>query len=313
MQICRKFGLEKYHGLESRHQCPQCGDARSFVLYVDEEGEMLASNVGRCNHESSCGYHYTPRQYFADHSSSKNPYSGVLHKRPKRESNRLTTSKIEFIPKEHVVRSYGTSSHFVRFLYSLYPQSEVEQVCRSYCLGETTRGEVIYWQIDVDGNVRTGKIMQYNEKDGHRVKSKNGIGWIHNRLKRLGRLSDDFRLCQCLFGEHLLSQCPDATVALVEAEKSAIICSIEFPDYIWLAVGSKSQLKPEKLFALKGRNVILFPDVDGYETWKKDAEQIKFCNISVSDYLERVASPEQRASKIDIADLIIEQRLRGSE
>ena len=40
---------------------------RSFTYYVDESGTPLHPSVGRCNHESSCGYHYTPKEYFHDH------------------------------------------------------------------------------------------------------------------------------------------------------------------------------------------------------------------------------------------------------
>lgn len=307
----RKFGLEKYHGPGSRHKCPKCGDKDSFVLYVDEDGKMLAENVGRCNHESGCGYHYTPRQYFADHAFFKNAYNGFLPKRATRATRPVFATKIEFIPKDYVVRYFGMSSHFVRFLETIYPHEEVESVCRSYCLGETSRGEVIYWQMDVDGNVRTGKVMQYNEKDGHRVKTKNGIDWMHSRMKKLGLLPDGFMLGQCLFGEHLLSLHPDAPVALVEAEKSAVICSIEFPEYIWLAVGSKSQLSVGKLLVLKGRRAVLFPDVDGYELWREKAKDLTFCSAKVSDLLERVATTEQREAKIDIADLIIAQRKKS--
>lgn len=270
---------------------------------------MLAENVGRCNHESGCGYHYSPRQYFADHSFFKNAYNGFRPKRAKRATSRHTTTKIEFIPKEYVVSYFGMSSHFVRFLETLYSHEDVEAVCRSYCLGETPRGEVIYWQMDVDGNVRTGKIMQYNEKDGHRVKTKNGIGWMHSRMKKHGQVSENFMLGQCLFGEHLLPLRPEATVALVEAEKSAVVCSLEFPEYIWLAVGSKSQLNSGKLLVLKGRRVVLFPDVDGYEAWREKAKDLTFCIAKVSDLLEREATREQRDAKIDIADLIISQRM----
>jgi len=308
MQNRKKYSLEKYHGPKSRHQCPECKDKYSFVRYVDEEGNMLSEEVGRCNHESSCGYHYTPRAYFADHSYRRSPDRGFRASHQRHEPRQLSVTKIGFIPKECVVQYYGMKSRFVQFLQSIYSQEEVENACQTYCLGATLRGEVIYWQIDVHGNIRTGKIMMYNANDGHRVKTKNGISWMHCRLKKIDKLPKNYMLGQCLFGEHLLAVRPEATVALVEAEKSAVICSIEFPEYVWLAVGSKSQLKPEKLLVLKGRKVILFPDVDGYEAWCSDVRKLTFCDARVSDLLESLATPEQRSAKIDIADLIIQQR-----
>ena len=65
--MAHNYHLEKYTGKRSRHHCPNCGDRNSFVRYIDEADNYLADDVGRCNHESSCGYHYTPSAFFRDH------------------------------------------------------------------------------------------------------------------------------------------------------------------------------------------------------------------------------------------------------
>ena len=52
------WSLEKYTGLKSRHTCPACERKRCFTFYVNEDGESLNPAVGRCDHESACGYHY---------------------------------------------------------------------------------------------------------------------------------------------------------------------------------------------------------------------------------------------------------------
>ena len=67
------YNLQKYNGINSRYTCPRCGRKRCFTLYVDEKGEPLHESVGRCDHSSSCAYHYTPKQYFADHPEMANP------------------------------------------------------------------------------------------------------------------------------------------------------------------------------------------------------------------------------------------------
>ena len=104
--------------------------------------------------------------------------------------------------------------------------------------------------------------MQYNPHTGKRIKSGSGaIDWVHAKLKKSGVLSDDWELSQCLFGEHLLGLRPNDTVCLVESEKSAIIGSAVIPDYIWLATGGKGNLKSDTCECLKGRNVILYPDL----------------------------------------------------
>ena len=56
---------------------------------------------------------------------------------------------------------------------------------------------------------------------------------------------------------------------------------------------------------LKGRNVVLFPDVDGYEEWVKLAAGMKYCNVMVCNILETMASPEDREAKIDVGDIFI--------
>jgi len=39
--------------------------------------------------------------------------------------------------------------------------------------------------MDIQGKVRTGKIMQYNPDTGKRIKHQSGaIDWVHNKLKK---------------------------------------------------------------------------------------------------------------------------------
>ena len=126
-------------------------------------------------------------------------------------------------------------------------------------------------------------------------------------MKRKGLLPEDFNLSQCLFGEHLLKMCPTKVVALVESEKTALVGSGVYPEYIWLATGGKSQLSIEKMKVLHGRTVLAFPDVDGFNYWKDKAKELESMgfNILVSDILEKNASDQDRIDKIDLADWLI--------
>ena len=58
-------------------------------------------------------------------------------------------------------------------------------------------------------------------------------------------------------GADLLQDKVNANVALVESEKTAVICSILLPEYTWLATGGKSQFN-DRLMVLKGRKVTAF-------------------------------------------------------
>lgn len=140
-----------------------------------------------------------------------------------------------------------------------------------------------FFQIDIQGRCRTGKVMKYDPNTGHRIKDEaigGRITWVHSLMKRSGALKADWELTQCLFGEHLLTKYPGRTVALVESEKTAVICSALMPEYVWLATGGKSQLG-DKLNVLQQRTIIAFPDVDGYELWKQKASELTSLRITV--------------------------------
>ncbi len=312
--MSRCFSLQKYAGIRSRHTCPACGRKRCFTLYVDGNGVPLAENVGRCDHESGCGYHYTPKEWFRDHpeADSKDWRTEEplwLKKALEREKQR----RLCLIPLEVVERSVRPDivSSFVEFLFHLFDDVTVVKLVTEYQLGVTKARDVIFFLIDVEGRCRTGKIMKYNPKTGHRIKderTKGQINWVHSLMKRSGALPEDWELTQCLFGEHLLSRHPDKPVALVESEKTAVICSAMMPEYVWIATGGKSQFN-ERLNVLQGRNIVAFPDVDGYETWVQKAVALPHLSIKISDILQKNATEEERELHIDIADWLIKWKL----
>lgn len=63
-----------------------------------------------------------------------------------------------------------------------------------------------------------------------------------------------------------------------------------------------------EMFApLKGKRIVLFPDVNQYHKWKQKATGILIprTQISVSDYLEKRATPAMREQGADLADVLI--------
>ena len=96
-------------------------------------------------------------------------------------------------------------------------------------------------------------------------------------------------------------------VALVESEKTAVICAGFIPEYVWLATGGKTCLG-NKLDVLSGRKVVAYPDVDAYDYWRE--RLVDYPNIIVSDYLQKVAGNDPSSSHMDLADLILESRSR---
>ena len=301
-----RFSLEPYKG--SKHQCPSCGQ-NTFVRYIDNEtGEYLSDEVGRCDREDKCGYHYPPREFFDEHPGERSKYiekgRTMTHQGPQKTKNFVG------IDSSYVDRSQSDRSNFIKFLRNLFDADMIERLITTYRIGAAKDGSVIFWQIDTSQVVHTGKMMQYDPETGHRRKDvEKPVDWIHSRLKATGQLPADWELVQCLFGEHLLPDNPDAIVCLVESEKTAIICAAVFPDYIWLATGGKQNLNDSVCQCLKGRNVAVFPDLMAFDKWKGKVKGIARTvgfTVYVSDILENMATDEEKQEGLDIADYLID-------
>ncbi len=100
---------------------------------------------------------------------------------------------------------------------------------------------------------------------------------------------------------------PGKTVAIVEAEKTAVIASICFPKMIWLAVGAKGYLNAERLQLLESRKVLLFPDADAYLVWKEKAvrAQRNGLNVRISNLIETHGTDAEKQKGFDLADYLI--------
>ena len=200
-------------------------------------------------------------------------------------------------------------STFLRFLTKLFDTDTILRLIADYLIGVTKAGDVIFYQFDLQGRCRTGKVMKYNPDTGKRIKDESQPGritWVHTLLKK--QLPEGWSLQQSLFGEHLLTKYPDKPVVLVEAEKTAIIGAAVMPECNWLATGGKGQLN-DRVDVLEGRKVVAFPDADAYDTWMEKVAERPWLSIHVSDYILRKATPEQQAAGADVADLLIAWKL----
>jgi hypothetical protein len=146
--------------------------------------------------------------------------------------------------------------------------------------------------------------MLFNPETGKRVKNQNGKGFI-NSVRSTLKLNN-FNLCQCLFGLHLINETDQKTIALVEAEKTAIIMSLFKPQYTWIATGSKSGLKYEFLKPIKDFKIIAFPDKSEYSEWLNKANELNGFGfkILVNDWLELQS---KYVTGTDLADVYINE------
>lgn len=195
------------------------------------------------------------------------------------------------------------TNRFVTYLKTVFKPELVDHAIDKYKIGTSKQwnGATVFWQIDDLGNVRTGKIMLYDDHTGKRVKKPfDHINWVHSVLKL-----DDYNLGQVFFGTQCINS-SSGTVAIVESEKTAFIASICLPKVTWLAAGSKDGLKIEKFKPLKNRNIILYPDANAYDLWSNFALKHKDnLKIKVSSLIDHSLPDDKKEQGEDIADYLL--------
>ena len=215
--------------------CPDCGRTGKFSPYIDTVTMRPVDDrtCGRCNRLSNCGYHLPPREMLA----SPNP----LTKRGLAESAMSAAPSLrgraggeanEFYEKMRRAceQSQPWGSHLVTWLRTQFPRDAVAAALKRYRVGGTPDGATLWWQIDEQGRVHTGKAMLYNPLTGHRVKESgpplipprgedrgtstpppwgrvgggsSPVNWAH-RMRLYGEPSE-LVAPQCLFGLSLLN------------------------------------------------------------------------------------------------------------
>ncbi|MEO6704803.1 MAG: DUF6371 domain-containing protein [Ginsengibacter sp.] len=312
-----RYILEPFNGMKSRHTCPGCNKRNEFSFYIDSKtGELLPDHFGKCNRLDKCGYHLNPY---------KNGYSEMIYEQEKGEYKdtwRLTkpqpkpqpqTKEISFIPSNLFKQSLKNyeRNNFVKFLIQVFGNDIAAGLISKYFIGTSKQwpGANIFWQVDIKGKIRSGKIMLYSPTTGKRVKEPfDYVAWVHTAIKQ-----PEFQLRQIFFGEHLLKNKKDP-VAIVESEKTAISASVYFPQFIWIAAGSLNGLNLEKCHVLKDRQVILYPDLSStkpgkstaFEKWSAKANEFSnIAHFTVNDLLERKAGEHERKAAYDLADFLI--------
>jgi len=281
--------------------CPDCGK-KTFVPFVDTiTGDQLPDNYGRCDREINCAYFSSP---YKD-GFNKPVTFNYTNPRPVK----VAPKTLSYVNSEIFKQSRNSYhlNNFVQWLNTLFGNEITSELIARYHIGTSKHwpGANIFWQIDKQGNIRSGKIMLYNSVTGRRIKEPyKYITWVHKVLRL-----PDFELKQCLFGEQLLNQYPASSVGIVESEKTAIIASVYLPQLIWLATGSLNNLNAEKCKVLTGRKVILFPDLNAFDKWNtKRGELSKLIpgiNLKISHLLQTKASEADKEKGLDLADYLL--------
>ncbi|MBK9023427.1 MAG: hypothetical protein IPL69_05510 [Saprospiraceae bacterium] len=253
-------------------------------------------------------------------------------------------SKRSYIPYEvlndTLKSEYYNQNHFIQNLLSnvKFPleTKDIEKVISQYYLGtfldQYMVGAATFPFIDGSNKIRAVQVKKF-DKSNHTI----ATDYLHSLLKKgynksneaypswLLKYDKNEKVISCLFGEHLLSKYPNNPVAIVEAPKTAIYGTLYygFPespeDLIWLAVYNKSSIKYDKLKVLKGREVLIFPDLsrDGstFIEWQQKIKKMKIkmsgTRFIFSKLLEKWAPAEDRLEGFDIADYLIQMDWRS--
>jgi hypothetical protein len=325
-----KYQLDK---TSKKFNCPQCRQKR-FVRTVDNEtGEYLPDHVGRCDRESHCGYEYTWKQWLRESNgeSKKSFIDSKVIEQPK---------PVEYLPFTYMERSLQRyeQNNLYLFLVSLFGHEATKTLCKKYFIGTTAhwKGGTVYWQVDHDRRVRQCKLMLYNPELGKRIKAGATIEQYNRSTGNYETITTDrpcskvygqyisdstryLNLEQCFFGQHLLAEHPYTNVCVAESEKTALIASVYYPQYIWLATGGASGCKWREYSiykVLENRSVTFFPDYGFFnkktgktchQEWCERVGRIAevlLCKIRVSDLLEKSLAHLERVDQ-ELADLLL--------
>jgi Domain of unknown function (DUF6371)/CHC2 zinc finger len=268
----------------------------------------------------------------------KIPINGEVSDAPKREKQIQSMIHDEgvFLPMDIVQKSWNNykENDYVTYLLAFF--KDVDTVGRlvntfkigtlhaihsliatdkQFCLKSLTNA-VIFYYINENHCITYGKTMVYDSKTGRRGKGKYDAGSLH-RLLNLQKPKHAF------FGLHQLNDNHSKTVRIVESENTAIVMTGLYPNYVWLATGSASNLRLESMLDIGlNRKIQLYPDKGQYddkiETDKNGKEQTVFgwnhkckefadngfTDVSISDFLEKLDAPKN----YDILDYVRDKR-----
>lgn len=302
-----RYRLEPYRGRgNSKHTCPRCRDTRkTFVRYIDiTDGSYIDDGVGKCDRTTACGLHTPPT---SDNLKGKS----LIVNSNEVDKRFLKPQVTNVIDHKFVSKSLSGTDNFSTFLFSNFPKDVVARVLNNYKVGSSDLwpNATIFWQIDSEYDVRTGKVMLYNRTTGKRIKEqrRNYISWVHSPMKNncFGD-NHNYELKQCFFGEHLLEP-SRKVVRVVESEKTAILCTIANPDTYWIATGGIELISAERLMPYKDKELIFYPDKGkAFSKWEERLNKVASgFNYKLDTNIEGMDLEEGD----DLGDYIIKKKL----
>ena len=289
--------------------CP-CGKDNKdgkFVPYVGFE------NKGYCH---SCGETFLPELPKAEQWNTPQP---TRYAKPKVQPRK----KIDFIPHDNFKKQlnngthlYG-QNHFIQWLGNSergelsFDDKTIKHLIENYFIANSNKykGWVLFPYIDINGNIRDIKAMDYNPTTGKRIATKNGDS--QNRCYFIGKEilnNPEANTDRCFYGEHLLKG-NNKLVKIFESEATATYSAPFFSESVCIATGGNNGCKwteKNKCSVLQGRTVILYPDIDTHDNWEQKAEILRGYGITVqvSILIKNNALKFAEQNGIDYSELV---------
>lgn len=296
--------LEKYKGI--KYTCPHCGQ-KTFTRYVDTfTNQVIADDCGRCDREISCKFHRPPREYFA-----LNPTAYIPSPNPALPSEPQPQPDVVNFGEVHIwdSRRRGNEhyeSDFAVGLSQYFNEATVHSMIDTYHLqANGKQRNTMFPNIDKDGVVQDIAVIGY-APDLHR----NGVAYHYRgndkwKAKMEAEHPNGYKYGFCYFGEHLLPLYPDTPIALVESQKTAVICSAIHPCFIWLATCGSNQYKPEYCKPFKRRKVMVYPDKGCEAKWQAVTDRLvsEGYDIKLTPIMQQTKG---YADNSDIADVLLD-------
>ena len=279
-----KYELQK----GSKHiLCPNCR-RKTFKPYVEVGTNNIANaeRYGRCERINSCGLLMYPPSEESDYVQWVQP-----------EPKPFERIEPDFIPRGTVENTFKNFEQnvFMQYLRKMFGATKALELQSMYNIGTAKQNGTIFWQQDLQGNFRTGKVMYYGS-NGKRLKDRNSW-YLHNRVK------PNFQLEQVFFGEHLVDK--DKPIAMAESEKTAVMMSVYMPEYTWIAAGGSQMLNAFRLSRLPRLDLVC-ADNGQFEEWK---ERTKHFDRKMDVTVDKAVSEGLIEEGADILDLWLVKEL----
>jgi len=257
--------------------CHSCGkNTMPPSIYINEKGVQFVWNK-----TENCFQELLDNSYNI-------ALSHPINLKPKKE---LIVKHIE---PSYIANNYNSNpnDNLTNYLFANYDRNLVQNAIDKYQIKSAKDGGTVFLLINRNNRIQKVKISYYNKfgkrSNKYNVPFKNDQGYL-----------------ACLFGEHLLGD--NKNINLVESEKTALVCSIIFPHYIWLSYGGSNGLTDAKLKVLQGKKIVIIPDVSFDAVNIINAKKQKFISLGIDatiwDMTNGKSEAQLKVEKIHNADL----------